>query len=119
MTCECGDGIKLSQFLLNMNFHHSCVGATAIDAISAGYRTILIDDCCRGVDLKDIEHTKETVISSNGIIAHSKEVCLLIDFVQVKRFDVSKYHRSGASELSITFVFIYTVPYYAIRLFSL
>lgn len=57
-------------------FHHSCVGATAIDAISAGYRTILIDDCCRGVDLKDIEHTKETVISSNGIIAHSKEVCL-------------------------------------------
>lgn len=51
-----------------------CVGATAIDAISAGYRTILIDDCCRGVDLKDIEHTKETVISNNGIIAHSKEV---------------------------------------------
>lgn len=55
-----------------------CVGATAIDAISAGYRTILIDDCCRGVDLKDIEHTKETVISSNGIIAHSKEVCVLL-----------------------------------------
>lgn len=53
-----------------------CVGATAIDAISAGYRTILIDDCCRGVDLKDIEHTKETVISNNGIIAHSKEVSL-------------------------------------------
>lgn len=56
-----------------------CVGATAIDAISAGYRTILIDDCCRGVDLKDIEHTKETVISSNGIISHSKEVKAMVE----------------------------------------
>ncbi len=62
------------KFFFYYNF--SCVGATAIDAISAGYRTILIDDCCRGVDLKDIEHTKETVISSNGIIAHSKEVII-------------------------------------------
>lgn len=51
-----------------------CVGATAIDAISAGYRTVLIDDCCRGVDLKDIEHTKQTVLSNNGIIVHSKDV---------------------------------------------
>lgn len=55
-----------------------CVGATAIDAISAGYRTILVDDCCRGVDLKDIEHTKETVTSNNGIIVHSKEVNIKI-----------------------------------------
>lgn len=51
-----------------------CVGATAIDALSAGYRTILIDDCCRGVDLNDIEKTKQTVISSNGVIVHSGEV---------------------------------------------
>lgn len=51
-----------------------CVGATAIDAISSGYRTILLDDCCRGVDLKDIEHIKEMVVSSNGVIVSSKEV---------------------------------------------
>lgn len=51
-----------------------CVGATAIDAISSGYRTVLLDDCCRGVDLKDIEHIKESVVTSNGIIVHSKEV---------------------------------------------
>lgn len=51
-----------------------CVGATAVDAISSGYRTILLDDCCRGVDLKDIEATKETVVSTNGVIVTSKEV---------------------------------------------
>lgn len=53
-----------------------CVGATAIDAISSGYRTILVDDCCRGVDLKDIEHIKEMVVSSNGCIVNSNEVKL-------------------------------------------
>lgn len=53
-----------------------CVGATAVDAISSGYRTILLDDCCRGVDLKDIESVKETVVSTNGVIVTSKEVRL-------------------------------------------
>lgn len=52
-----------------------CVGATAVDAISSGYRTILLDDCCRGVDLKDIESVKETVVSTNGVIVTGKEVC--------------------------------------------
>lgn len=47
---------------------------TAVDAISSGYRTILLDDCCRGVDLKDIENVKETVVSTNGVIVTSKEV---------------------------------------------
>lgn len=56
-----------------------CVGATAIDAMSAGYRTILIDDCCRGVDLKDIEHTKQTVVSNDGIIVHSKDVKAMVE----------------------------------------
>lgn len=51
-----------------------CVGATAIDAISSGYRTILLDDCCRGVDLKDIENMKERVVSTNGVIITSKQV---------------------------------------------
>lgn len=51
-----------------------CVGATALDAISSGYRTILLDDCCRGVDLKDIESIKETVISRNGVIVTSNKV---------------------------------------------
>ncbi|KAM7364180.1 nicotinamide amidase isoform 1-T2 [Cochliomyia hominivorax] len=51
-----------------------CVGATAVDALSVGYRTILIDDCCRGTDFHDIEHTKEKVISNHGVIVHSNEI---------------------------------------------
>ncbi|XP_067626174.1 nicotinamidase [Eurosta solidaginis] len=51
-----------------------CVGATAADALSVGYRTILIDDCCRGTDFHDIEHTKEKVISNHGVIVNSNEV---------------------------------------------
>ncbi|XP_053695533.1 nicotinamidase isoform X2 [Sabethes cyaneus] len=56
-----------------------CVGATAIDALSAGYRTILIDDCCRGVDVNDIESTKETVISNNGVIINTREVKAMVE----------------------------------------
>jgi nicotinamidase-related amidase len=50
------------------------LGATAIDALSSGFRTILIDDCCRGVDLQDIETTKESILSDHGVIVQSHEV---------------------------------------------
>lgn len=56
-----------------------CVGATAVDALSAGYRTILIDDCCRGVDLRDIESVKGKVNSSYGVIVHSDEVKAMVE----------------------------------------
>lgn len=51
-----------------------CVGATAVDALAIGYRTILLDDCSRGVDLLDIEKTKNTVIKNNGVIVNSNQV---------------------------------------------
>lgn len=54
--------------------HQLNLGATAVDALSVGYRTILIDDCCRGTDVHDIEHTKEKVISNHGVVVHSSEV---------------------------------------------
>lgn len=50
------------------------LGATATDSLSAGYRTVLIDDCCRGVDMQDIEATKEGILGNHGIIVQSKEV---------------------------------------------
>ncbi|XP_055319051.1 nicotinamidase-like isoform X2 [Sitodiplosis mosellana] len=56
-----------------------CVGATVVDAISSGYRTILLDDCCRGVDLKDIESVKETVLSTNGVIINAKQVKAMVE----------------------------------------
>ncbi|XP_056648040.1 nicotinamidase [Diorhabda carinulata] len=56
-----------------------CVGATAIDAISSGFRTILLDDCCRGVDLLDIEKTKNTVIKNHGIVVNSERVKNMVE----------------------------------------
>ncbi|XP_077300324.1 nicotinamide amidase [Arctopsyche grandis] len=56
-----------------------CVGATAVDALAIGYRTILIDDCSRGVDMADIEKTKNTVISNNGVIVNSEDVLGMIE----------------------------------------
>lgn len=56
-----------------------CVGATAVDALASGYRTILIDDCSRGVDLVDIEKTKSTVIANNGVIVNSSQVQAMVE----------------------------------------
>lgn len=56
-----------------------CVGATAADALSSGYRTILIDDCSRGVDLKDIENTKKTIESAHGVIIESKQIRPMVE----------------------------------------
>lgn len=56
-----------------------CVGASALDALSIGYRTVLIDDCSRGVDLTDIEKTKQTVASSSGVIVNSNQVKAMVE----------------------------------------
>ncbi|XP_066999807.1 uncharacterized protein Naam [Anabrus simplex] len=56
-----------------------CVGATAADSLASGYRTILIDDCCRGVDLHDIEKTKNNVTSNNGVIVDSSQVRAMVE----------------------------------------
>lgn len=60
----------------NLTFHvfFRFPGATALDSLSAGYRTVLIDDCCRGVDMTDIEATKDGILSNHGVIVQSKEV---------------------------------------------
>ena len=38
-----------------------CVGYTASDAQDLGFRTILIEDCCRGIDSEGIKQTKENI----------------------------------------------------------
>ncbi|XP_047994001.1 uncharacterized protein LOC125232396 [Leguminivora glycinivorella] len=56
-----------------------CVGATIADALAIGYRAILIDDASRGVDLSDIEKTKNTIINNNGVIVNSDQVAAMVD----------------------------------------
>ena len=38
-----------------------CVGYTAFDAQDLGFRTILIEDCVRGIDPDGIERTKKSI----------------------------------------------------------
>ncbi|KAJ2954954.1 hypothetical protein O0L34_g3285 [Tuta absoluta] len=56
-----------------------CVGATIADALAIGYRSILIDDASRGVDLADIESTKATIVNNNGVIVTSDEVLAMVE----------------------------------------
>ncbi|XP_050523678.1 uncharacterized protein LOC126895624 [Daktulosphaira vitifoliae] len=56
-----------------------CVGASAEDALSIGYRTILIDDCCKGVDVDDITKTKQSIIKKHGVVVQSNEVKAMVD----------------------------------------
>lgn len=51
-----------------------CVGSTALHALEHGYRTILIEDACRGVDDIDIEKMKERLISNHGVVTSSENV---------------------------------------------
>lgn len=50
-----------------------------MDALAIGYRTILLDDCSRGVDLADIEKTKNTVVTNNGVIVNSSQVKAMVE----------------------------------------
>ncbi|XP_045779395.1 uncharacterized protein LOC123876971 [Maniola jurtina] len=56
-----------------------CVGATIADALAIGYRAILIDDASRGVDLADIERTKQTIINNNGVIVESHQILAMVE----------------------------------------
>ncbi|KAF2903671.1 hypothetical protein ILUMI_02512 [Ignelater luminosus] len=56
-----------------------CVYATALDSIEFGYRTIVIDDCCRGMDLNAIEEAKNDILKNNGIIINSHEVKAMVE----------------------------------------
>ncbi|XP_967306.3 nicotinamidase isoform X1 [Tribolium castaneum] len=56
-----------------------CVASTAKDAIASGYRTVLLDDCCRGVDLLDIEKTKNFIQENHGLVVDSSQVKEMVE----------------------------------------
>lgn len=66
-------GLMRFWFIVQM-FLLPYVGASATDAVLAGYRTILVDDCCRGVDKDAIEETKQGLIKKHGIVINSNQV---------------------------------------------
>jgi len=50
-----------------------CVASTAFHAQELGFRTILVDDCSRGIKSEDIEKTKDKIKENNGCVIHSSE----------------------------------------------
>ncbi|XP_013173672.1 PREDICTED: uncharacterized protein LOC106122285 isoform X2 [Papilio xuthus] len=56
-----------------------CVGATIADALAIGYRSVLVDDASRGVDLADIEKTKATILTNHGVIVDSEQVLAMVE----------------------------------------
>ncbi|CAH1114459.1 unnamed protein product [Psylliodes chrysocephalus] len=72
-SCQC------KRYMCFENISVAEQRATAIDAISSGFRVILLDDCCRGVDLLDIEKTKNTVIKNHGVVVNSDRVRNMVE----------------------------------------
>ena len=48
--------------------------STAFHALELGFRTILIDDCSRGIDEKNIAAAYEKIHSWHGLVIQSDEV---------------------------------------------
>ncbi|RWS20397.1 hypothetical protein B4U80_00769, partial [Leptotrombidium deliense] len=62
-----------------------CVQATAMHANELGYRTVVIDDASRGVDLNDIMKAKEALEATNCAIVQSNEVDAMVKAID-RRF---------------------------------
>ena len=48
--------------------------STAFHALELGFRTVLIEDCSRGIDKKNIAETYEKIESWHGLVVQSGEV---------------------------------------------
>ncbi|XP_054164612.1 nicotinamidase-like [Oppia nitens] len=55
-----------------------CVGYTAVDSCQLGYRTVLIDDGCRGVSDTAINQTKQQLDRNLAVCVHSNQVYHLV-----------------------------------------
>ena len=58
------------------NFNY--IAATSADGISLEYRTIYIEDACRGVDTRDIEEQKRKLVQQGAVMIQSKQVRLKV-----------------------------------------
>ena len=68
------DSIQLIFHAFLQSEHDEIIASTAFHAQELGFRTILVDDCSRGINSADIEKTKEKIRENNGCVIHSSEV---------------------------------------------
>jgi len=55
-----------------------CVASTAFHSLELGFRTILVDDCSRGIDETDIKNSFDKIRSQNGLVVQSHEVRAMV-----------------------------------------
>ncbi|XP_033742330.1 nicotinamidase-like [Pecten maximus] len=58
-----------------------CVGSTGVHALEHGYRTILIEDAARGVNLDDISNMRKNLQEKGAVITNSSKVKDLVESV--------------------------------------
>lgn len=56
-----------------------CVKFTCLDGLQLGYALAVIDDCCRGVSMPNIEKTKKLICENGGLITNSHDVVEMIN----------------------------------------
>ena len=55
-------------------FFSGVSGATAMHAQELGFRTILIDDCSRGIQMDAIKNTMKKIEEKHGLVVKASEV---------------------------------------------
>jgi len=55
-------------------FFFWAAGATSLHSAELGFRTILIEDASRGIELRDMAATRESIIRQHGIVVNSDHV---------------------------------------------
>jgi len=51
-----------------------CVNATAMHSMEIGFRTVLVNDACRGIETEAIKRTRESIREGKGVVVESGEV---------------------------------------------
>jgi nicotinamidase/pyrazinamidase len=62
-------------YVMGLGLEH-CVKATALDAISLGFQTVLIEDACRGINLKpgDAQNAVEQMAGVGVVVMQSRDL---------------------------------------------
>lgn len=55
------------------------LGYSALHSLEEGFRTVVIDDCSRGITLDGMEKMKEDLTANGGLLVQSSEIKPMLD----------------------------------------
>ena len=61
------------MMIINVNVS---LASTVFDAQDLGYRVILVEDACKGINPEKVEETIQRIKENNGLVINSKEVTM-------------------------------------------